>query len=78
MAYSVLLILAAVYPRRRDHFFEDQVLKRHLINMCAEWTIGIAPRGLDENHWIIKGESYSDRKHGILPKTKTLPKSIAL
>ena len=74
MAYSILLILGAAYPRRRDHFLEDQVLKRHLITLCAEWTIGIQPRGLDDTHWIIKGDSHSDRKHGVLPKTKPISK----
>ncbi|EGB03661.1 hypothetical protein AURANDRAFT_72688 [Aureococcus anophagefferens] len=72
MAYSVLLILAAAYPRRRDHFLEDQPLKLHIIKTCAEWTIGIQPRDLNESHWIVKGESNGDRKHGVLPKAKTL------
>mmetsp|Transcript_32520 Transcript_32520/g.110433 ORF Transcript_32520/g.110433 Transcript_32520/m.110433 type:complete len:187 (-) Transcript_32520:441-1001(-) len=75
MAYSVLLILAAAYPRRRDHFLEDQPLKLHIIKTCAEWTIGIQPRDLNESHWIVKGESNGDRKHGVLPKAKTVPKA---
>jgi hypothetical protein len=77
MAYSVLLILAAAYPRRRDHFLEDQPLKLHIIKTCAEWTIGIQPRDLNESHWIVKGESNGDRKHGVLPKAKTVPKHNA-
>mmetsp|Transcript_32536 Transcript_32536/g.105771 ORF Transcript_32536/g.105771 Transcript_32536/m.105771 type:complete len:411 (-) Transcript_32536:227-1459(-) len=75
MAYTILLILGAAYPRRRDHFLEDQALKRHLVDLCAEWTMGIQPRGLDGTHWIIKGDSHNDRKHGVLPKTKQIPKS---
>ena len=78
MAYSVLLVLAAAYPRRRDHFLEDQALKLHIINVCAEWTIGIQPRDLDEGHWIVKGESHGDRKHGVLPKAKVLPKFTSM
>lgn len=74
MAYAVLLILGAAYPRRRDHFLEDRVLKRHLINLCAEWTVGIQPRCLDESHWIIRGDGHVDRKHGVLPKTKPISK----
>ena len=75
MAYTILLILGAAYPRRRDHFLEDQALKRHFVDLCAEWTMGIQPRGLDGTHWIIKGDSHNDRKHGVLPKTKQIPKS---
>lgn len=77
MAYAVILILGAAYPRRRDHFLEDQMLKRYLVNLCAEWTMGIQPRGLDEAHWIIKGDSPNDRKHGVLPKSKQISKSAS-
>lgn len=58
MAASILLVISTSShsTRRRDaaSSCEDLVLKRHVINMCAEWTLGMRPRHVGEDHWIVR------------------------
>ncbi|KAJ1454034.1 hypothetical protein M885DRAFT_522519 [Pelagophyceae sp. CCMP2097] len=53
LAQTILLTLAAAYPRRREAFHDDAVLKRHVVALCAEWTSGIRPRQVPDDHWVI-------------------------
>ena len=60
LAQSILALLAAAYPRRRDHLSDDIELKRLVLGLCAEWTTGIRPH-IPDDHWILKSEKKDEK-----------------
>lgn len=67
MAYSILLTLSAAQPRRRAALSEDYALKKHIIDLCAEWTKGIRPSTLPDDHWIVR--AFDSRRNPALKPT---------
>ncbi|KAJ8604283.1 hypothetical protein CTAYLR_002493 [Chrysophaeum taylorii] len=78
MAYGIILVIGAAYPRRRDALSEDLALKRHIINLCAEWTTGIRPSTLPDDHWIVRGEARSARAAAARRMSSASPKSTTV